>query len=204
MNDSFPSITISNLKRIPLPINPDENILDKINELSKRLLLPGVENEKLEKEIENCIYDLYRLDIIQRRRIDDFFIKPKELVNKCSIEGYCRTFFEVMKNFLEENSCLDFAFYIEKSLPIAFCGVKISFSKSTGKQEHGAPKVKEMTRFFGMEHLRKLPKFSVLLPKEKIWGDDCLYIIKDRYLKSWSRTKAVEDAREEIGKLVNK
>lgn len=204
VSDSFPKITKSDLKKIPLPKHPDENIVKEIDALSKKLFSTEEQNPALEKELENCIYKLYGLNVIQKNRIDDFFIGKQDHVTESDMKEYCLTFFKIFKNVLKNNIRVDFGFFIEESLPVALCGVAIHFSKSGTKEEHAGPGIRKVVRFFEAEGLRKMSDFSIISPKEKLYGEDCIYIIKDKYLRNWSVTKAVEDAREEIRRLVAK
>jgi type I restriction-modification system DNA methylase subunit len=204
LGNSFIKINKNDLASIPIPKNPDKDIITEINRLSETIIHLEETDSSIDRKIQDLIYKLYGLDILQRQRVEDFFINEKETVAHPHIQQYCQRFAKIIKPFVREKTRIDFDYYIEKSLPIKFCGVIIKFSKASEKNHGKSPNIKEMTRFQIMETLGTITDFNILfLPKEKYYGKNHIYIIKDDKLASWSITKAVQDAREEIRRLVN-
>jgi len=203
IDSSFPKINTSNLMSIPFPKYPDEKIMAGINRLSEMMSLGGGADLAVEKKIQDNIYKLYGLNILQRNRINDFFIDKNETVEDQHIEEYCERFANTIKPFIRDDTRIDFDYFIEKSLPIKFCGAILNFSPSNQAKEQWKPEIKKLTRFLGMELLQKMKDINILfLPRVKYYGENCIYIIKDEKHTNWSKTRAVEDGREEIRRLV--
>jgi hypothetical protein len=204
LGNSFIKINKNDLASIPIPKNPDKDIIAEINRLSETIIHSEETDPSIDKKIQDWIYKLYGLDILQRQRVEDFFIDEKETVDTPHIQQYCQRFAKIIKPFIRDDARIDFDYYIEKSLPVKFCGVIIKFSATSVKNHDTSPSIEEMTRFQIMETLGTITDFNILfLPKEKYYGKNHIYIIKNDKLASWSITKAVQDAREEIRRLVN-
>jgi hypothetical protein len=203
INSSFPKINKNDLMSIPFPKYPDKKIILEINRLSEIMSNEGGMDLSVEREIQDNIYKLYGLNILQRNRVNDFFIDKNETVEDRHIEEYCKRFANTIKPFLRDDTRIDFDYFIEKSFPVKFCGAIMKFSQSNREKDHWKPEIKKITRFFEMELLQTMQDFSILfLPREKYYEENRIYIIKDEKYANWSKTRAVEDAREEIRRLV--
>ncbi|HLP49152.1 MAG TPA: N-6 DNA methylase [Candidatus Kapabacteria bacterium] len=83
---SYPKINAADLPGIPFPKYPDEKIMQEINRLSEMISCGEETDPSIEKKIQDNIYKLYGLNILQRNRIDDFFIDKNETVEERHIE----------------------------------------------------------------------------------------------------------------------
>jgi len=204
LGNSFPKINKNDLLSIPVPKNPDKDIIAEINRLSKTIIETNNTDSSIDKKIQDLIYKLYGMNVLQRQRVEDFFIDEKKKVDSPHIQQYCKRFAKIIKPFIRDGARIDFDYYIEKSLPVKFCGVIVKFSAKSVNNHDTSPSIEKMTRFQIMETLGTITDFNILfLPKEKYYDKNHIYIIKDDKLASWSITKAVQDAREEIRRLVN-
>ncbi|HLP49151.1 MAG TPA: hypothetical protein VK469_24635 [Candidatus Kapabacteria bacterium] len=64
------------------------------------------------------------------------------------------------------------------------------------------PEIKKITRLSALEFLKAMDCNILFLPRVKYHGENRIYIIKDDKYTHWSKTKAVEDGRDEIRRLV--
>ena len=200
---SYPKITMDGLKDIPIPKFLHNNPMHQIIVLSKELTAGKIKYENVKAELDEYIFDLYNLSIIERNRIKDFYIGEKERIDAQNIVEYCTVFYKVLKNFLQEGIELSFEFFIESALGIPFAGTKVSFSQLRTDIQITDPSIKQVVTYLFTEFIERMDNRNILSLKERIYSQDCIYIIKDTYRRSWSQTKALEDAQAEIERLCN-
>ena len=143
------------------------------------------------------IYDAYGIGIIERQRINDFFIKDKEFVNTNDLENYAKEFCEYLSDNVKQDIVIKFDIYDEKSLVKGISIVKIYF----GKKGEEYPESKKVSRYLLLEILDNVTKTNILTLRERIYGVNTIYIIKDNLKKSWTLTKAGEDSISELNKI---
>jgi len=193
----FPRINESAIPQIPIPINKNLELVKKIEKLSKQFTKEEVDFKEKENEFNELIYDLYGIGIIEKQRINDFFIKSKEVVKKKDIEDYTKEFCEYLSDNIKQDTVIYTDIYDEKSLVKGICIVKFYF----GKKSSEYPKSKKVGRYLLLELLRNISKINILTLRERIYGENTIYIIKDNLKKSWTLTKAGEDAVSELNKI---
>ncbi|MBN2396514.1 MAG: N-6 DNA methylase [Candidatus Atribacteria bacterium] len=199
---SYPKVNQSDIGKIPIPGFLDSNSLREINILSEKLIKGNDEYElNIEEKINDLVFDLYDLTIIERNRINDFYLKDNIVAKKENIIEYCNTFFKVIKNYLQDNVRTSFEYFIEESLPISFAGMKISLSKSDEDSRSMSPSIEKVSHYLITEIIENAGNTNILSLRERIYGEHCIYFLKDKYLKSWTKTKAVGDAQKEIERL---
>ena len=192
---SFTKINTNDLFSLPIPKNITPDIYQKIKELNKIITSGKSSYKEKKEELDDLIFKLYDLDILQRNRIIDFFKKGD--VKEKDIVRYCKVFAMVLRPYLKKGESLSFEYYIgKKSLPIDFAGVKVSFIKTedSNKIPLAAPSISKTVKFLNIELLKGIKNQNILTLKERIYGEHDIYIIKDKKIKSWTTTKASEDA----------
>lgn len=209
---SFTKSTIQRLLTIPIPeiVIMQDNIknqshslyqttINNIIELSQKLTKGEHSFEEKKEELDNLIFDLYDLNILERDRILDFFKTGN--AKESDIKEYCKTFNTVFKPYLKDGVNLRFEYYYQKdSFPIDFTGVKIIFERKE-ESKNKPPMISKVVNYLTLDLLKSIGSHNILELKERIYGDNCIYIIKDKNIKSWTVTKAVEDAQAEIKRI---
>lgn len=210
-NSSFTKSTMPRISTIPIPniisllnniknqsTSPFQVTMNDIIELSQKLTDGELTFEETKKKLDELIFDLYDLNILERNRILDFF-KTGE-AEELDIKEYCNTFNTVFRPYLKEGVNLKFEYYLGKNrFPVDFAGVKVFFEKNIKSDNN--PTINKTTKYLTLDLLKHIGSRNILTLKERIYGDNCIYIIKDKNIKSWTVTKAVEDAQVEIRKL---
>lgn len=193
----FPRINESAIPQIPIPVNKNSELVKKIEKLSKQFTNGEIDFKEKENEFNELIYDLYGIGIIEKQRINDFFIKDKEPVNTNELENYTKEFCEYLSDNVKKDVAIHTDIYDEKSLVKGISIVKIYF----GIIGEEYPKSKKVSRYLLLELLENISKTNILTLRERIYGENTIYIIKDNLKKSWTLTKAGEDAISELNKI---
>lgn len=200
---SYPKINADDLGDVPIPLEFSENntpTIKAINKICKNIISGKVKYEDCKGELDEHIYDLYDLNLIERNRVNDFFIDKNKTARYKNIEEYCNIFEKVMRFHLKKGIHLKFEYFITKSLPIDFAGVKISFVKRKPSQRN--VEIDDVVKYLNHDMLTQIGNQNILTLKERIYGDNAIYIIKDLRLRSWTKTKAYEDAQAEILNMI--
>lgn len=188
--DSFPRISIEDIKNIPIPKNLDEDLVEKISALSKDLTEGKFEFAEKENELNELIYDLYELNYNERQRINDFFIKePNKRTTKSQIENYK----EAIKDYLQ--------MYFKEIISVEeaeFSGLQI-FKLNFSIEEQ--PAAKKVGLYLLNEIFKENPSTSVLLGQEIVIDEKVIYIARKNISKNWTETKAYEDSRYILNSL---
>lgn len=183
--------------QIPIPTNKNQELVKKIEQLSTQFTNNDVGFRDKEIEYNDLVYDLYGIGIIEKQRINDFFIKSKEVVKNDDLEGYKKEFCEYLSDNIKQDTIIHTDIYNEDSLVKGICIIKIYFGEK-GKEY---PKTKKVSRYLLLELLKNVSKINILTLRERIYGENTIYIIKDNLKKSWTLTKAGEDAVSELNKI---
>lgn len=193
VNSSFPKIGHEAILNLPLPKEQDNNIVNQISNLSQKIAEGDYEN--LETELNNLIYELYELSYWEKRRIEDYFLADKE-----KRIGRKRKALDKYKSILKE--LLNFYFKnpikIEET-PTDF-GLKVI--KILLNQKSDTPTAQKTVKFILNEIFEQNPNENFLASQEKIYGKDCVYIIKEDINKNWTETKAFEDVQDLLKHLI--
>ena len=197
INAGFPRVNQDSILQIPIPLNKNIEIVEKITELSKQLTNKDVKFEEKEQELNSLIYNLYGIGIIEKQRINDFFIKDKEPVKTKELENYANEFCEYFSDFLNSETKIVTDVFNEENLVKGISIVKIYF----GNKGLEYPKSQKVGRALLFELLKYTDQASILSLKKRLYGENSIYIIKDNLKKSWSLTKANEDAIDELNKI---
>jgi len=187
----------NNVKEFPFPKNKNPEIVKQIEDLSRQFTDGEIEFEAKEHEFNELIFDLYRIGLIERQRINDFFIKDGEKVKKEDLENYANEFCEYLEDDLLPEVKLHKKVYTEENLVKGISVVKIYL----GKEGEKYPEPKNVSRFLLTDILKNVYNENILSLRSRIYAENTIYIIKDNLKKNWTLTKAGEDAIAELNKI---
>ena len=191
--DNFSNISTETIKNIPIPKQLEDNLLSKISILSEELATDRYEYSEKERELNELIYNLYELSYWEKQRIKDYFIqKPRIRKKKRALDGYLNTLKEIVGFYFESPITVD-----EAPAGFNLIVVKISFSSDSQ-----SPKVTITKQYLLNEIFEQNPNANFLASQEKIFGKDCVYIIKEDRNKNWTETKAFEDGQDILKHLI--
>lgn len=193
----FPRINKDPILKIPIPKNKNLEIVKQIEDLSKQFTIGDIEYETKEEVFNELIYDLYGIGIVERQRVNDYFIKDGEKVKKEDLKRYSQEFCEYLIDDLKPDVNIVTEEFTEQNLVKGISIVKIYFGKK-GKEY---PKAKNVSRHLLTDILQSATKENILTLRNRIYSENTIYIIKDNLKKSWSLTKASEDAIAELNKI---
>ncbi len=195
INDNFSKLDTKAIKSIPVPKQIDSELKNKIMEISQKLSNGYYKYEgEIENKLNNLIYDLYDLSYLEKTRINDFFSEKRE-VSETDLGNYKKSLIYSLEIYFESEPVIET--YQEKSLPFGLVVAVIYFNKAIRQQPTG----KNALRFTINEILKENPKEKFLAMREKIYGNDCIYIVKNNQYQSWTITKAYEDGQEILKRL---
>ena len=190
---SFPHISKKVIKNIPIPKVLDQELVVKISQISKQLTEGKLKYEnKIKEKLNELIYDLYDLSYLERQRIKDYFA-PKKSVTNDDLERYKETLFYTLEMYFENKPKIEYS--IDKTFGFNLLVVGIYFNDNKE-----IPKTEKVLKYEITEILQK-SKDSFLAMREILFGNDCIYIIRDKQFKNWSETKAFEDGKFILKKL---
>lgn len=191
--DNFTNVNTATIKEIPIPREFDLDLIKNISDISQELTRGDYEYPLKEKELNELIYDFYELSYWEKRRIEDYFLANKNSRigrRKNALSDYISTLTELL-NFYFKNSVTT----EEASTDFGLKVVKISLNHSN------SPKPHHLRRFILNEIFKQNPNENFLAGKEKIFGEDCVYIVKEDFNKNWTETKAFEDGRDILKRI---
>ena len=193
MGSSYPKIGIADIKDLPIPKNLDENLVHQISKISKDLTDRKYGySAKVAEELNDLIFDLYGLSYLEKQRIKDYFL-PKEKTTNDFLEEYENAFLDTVSIYLQNPVDIDF-YAADFGLIVA----KISLNKNNSD----TPTTKKMAKYILNEIFEKYPDENFIASNEKIFGKDCVYILKKDLQSNWSETKAYEDGQEFLKNLM--
>ena len=193
---NYPRNNTDSIKEIPIPKHNNPEIVNKIEKLVRQIAKGKAKFSEKENELNNLIYSLYGVGIIEKQRINDFFIK-EEKVQKQDLENYANEFCEYIIDNLKPDVELFKDSYNEDSLVKGISVVKIYF----GKKGEEYPSSEKTGRFLLTDLLKDASKTNILTLRKRIYGENTIYIIKDSLKKNWTITKAGEDAIAELNEI---
>lgn len=193
IDGSFPKIGIEDIKRIPIPSELDDNLVEKISNISKNLSNGTYEYSDKEQELNELIFDLYELSFWEKQRVKDYFLPKSRIGRKRNaLAGYKNTLKEIIGFYFEGPIIIE-----ETSTDFNLIIVKLSFGNSSI-----SPQVTKTKKYLLSEIFEQNPNANFLASQEKIYGKDCVYIIKEDINKNWTETKAFEDGQDILKHLI--
>lgn len=193
LDGSFPKIGIDDIKKVPIPKDLDQNLVTQISQISKDLSEGKFEFSEKEIELNELIYELYELTFWEKQRVKDYFLSKERIVRKRNkLEVYKATLKEVLRFYLKNSITIE-----ETPTDFNLIVVKISLNSNSD-----TPKADATKKFILNEVFENNPNDNFLASQEKIFGQDCVYIIKEDINTNWSETKAFEDGQDILKHII--
>jgi len=190
---NYSNLDTTAIKNIPIPKDLDNDTAKKISEISKQLTDGIIKYEgKVKEELNELIYDLYDLNYLERQRIKDFFA-PKRKVNTDDMKKYRETLSYTLEMYFEKQPKIEYA--IDKSFGFDILVVGLFFN-----DKKFLPTSQEVLKY-EIAQIMQQSDNNLFAMRKFLFGNDCIYIIKDRQLKNWTETKAFEDGKLILKKL---
>jgi len=191
--DSYSRIGNDDILNIPIPKEFNSKLEDEISDISKNLSEGRCEYLEKEQELNELIYELYELSYWEKQRLKDYFLPKSKIGRKKGLlDGYKNTLKEILGFYFEHPLVIE-----ETSTDFNLIVVKISFDGSVS-----SPKVFKAKKYLLNEIFEQNPNANFLASQEKIFGKDCVYIIREDINKNWIETKAFEDGQDILKHLI--
>lgn len=193
-NSSFPKIGHDAILNLPLPNDSDNYIVNQISDLSQELTKGVSDYSEKENELNELIFELYELSYWEKQRVKDHFL-PKEKIGRkrMALNQYKATLNELLRFYFKKPITLE-----ESSSDFGLKVVKLSLNQNLDK-----PNPQKTVRFYLNEIFEQKSNKNFLASQEKLYGKDCVYIIKEDVNKNWSETKAFEDGQDLLKNLIS-
>jgi len=151
------------------------------------------EYSEKENELNELIYDFYELSFWERQRVEDYFL-PKEHFGKKrnKLDSYKTTIKEILSFYLKNSIQI-----IETPAEFNLIVIKILLNNHSD-----TPSANKTKQYILNEIFENNPDDNFLASQEKIFGHDCVYIIKEDKNTNWSETKAFEDGQDIIKHII--
>ena len=202
------SLRLSDIRSLPIPDfkYSDKNVL-KIIELVEQItinLKKGEKSNKLEKEIDELVFDLYGLLEFEKEIIREFYQtnveRKKDTVKREDIRYYVNRFRQNFKLVLDSNYELNAVYSISPHMGAVVCFQIV-------KKEDFNPDIpgKDISLLNIVKKSQLQQSFTSRMVNEdkvKIYDENKFYIVKSNYFKDWTERQAAKDANEEIGLLL--
>ncbi|MDM1521336.1 N-6 DNA methylase [Myroides odoratimimus] len=193
IGDNLPRIDGNILKNIPIPKELNQDLVSKISAISKGLAEGQYEYSEKELQLNELIFDLYELSYWEKQRIKDYFLPIGRIgKKKKALDSYTDTIKEVMGFYFESPISVH-----KDSVGFDLIVVKISFGTNANN-----PQADKTKKYLLNEIFEQNPNANFLASQEKIFGKDCVYIIKEDINKNWTETKAFEDGQDILRHLI--
>ncbi|MFN8438235.1 MAG: N-6 DNA methylase [Cytophagales bacterium] len=191
--DFHSKIDKSDFCNIPIPKMLNKNTVAKISDISKHLSEAKYEYFEKEQELNELVYDLFELSYWEKQRVKDYFLSETKIGRKKkALDSYKNTLKEIVGFYFESPVIIE-----ETSTDFNLIVVKISFNNSSA-----SPKASKTKQYLLNEIFEQNPNANFLASQEKIFGKDCVYIIKEDINKNWTETKAFEDGQDILKHLI--
>ncbi len=145
---------------------------------------------EIKEKINNLIFELYGLSYLEKQRIRDYFLK-KQLVKQIELETYKESLKDTIEIYFKEIINIE---YYESLFSLIVVKIDIGNNNSN-------PFAKKTAQFILTEIFKLNSSENFLASQEKIFGKDCIYIIKQNENVNWTQTKAYEDGQEILKRL---
>jgi len=196
VDGNFANLDTKAIKNIPIPKCLDEDLVAEISEISQKLTEGKLKHEgKTKEKLNDLIFDLYELNILEITRIKDFFSNKKEISNS-DLDDYKTALSETLEFYFKDKPIIEY--YRGENLPFGLLVTAIYFNKTKNEQ----PASKKKLQYIINKIFKTTDEKLFLAMREKIYGNDCIYIIKNNHFQSWTITKAFEDGQEILKRFV--
>ena len=191
--DSFSRIGNEDILNIPIPKDLGQDLVAQISNISKDLTEGKFKYSEKEEELNEFIYELYGLSYWEKQRIKDYFLSNERIgIKKNKLDNYKTTVNEVLSFYLKNPIKIE-----ETRADFNLMVVKISLNNNSVN-----PQVDKTKKFILNEIFEHNSNGNFLASQEKIYGNDCVYIIKEDINKNWTETKAFEDGQDILKHII--
>jgi hypothetical protein len=190
---SYPKIGYDAILNIPMPRELNKDIVKQISEISKDLSEGVYEYSEKEKELNELIFDLYELSFWEKLRIRDYFLPKFEIGKR---KGCLDNYISTLKDII--------SFYVKDPIKIEISSTDFSLivAKILLTNDTNTPTSNKTKKYILNEIFEQNPNGNFLVSQEKIYGKDCVYIVKEDLNKNWTETKAFEDGQDILNHLI--
>ncbi|GHT40069.1 type I endonuclease-methyltransferase fusion protein [Bacteroidia bacterium] len=195
--DSFPKVNMNDIIHLPIPVLYDKELMQDISELAKQITKEEIRFIECKHILNELIFDLYGLNKFERQRVLDFSIKSRK-VSASEIDDYISSFISIIKPHIDDNVNIKGTKFIDRKLASGFVGIKIEFL-SNEKQETS---IEQVVNYSLMELVKEIGNKNIYTTKDKIYGKNSLFIIRENNIRNWSKSKAFEDAKTFLTNLL--
>ncbi|WP_116789175.1 N-6 DNA methylase [Flavobacterium psychrotrophum] len=191
--DFHSKIDKSDFCNIPIPRLLNEEKVSRISAISQELLNGTYHYAEKEQELNELIYGLYELSYWDKQRVNDYFLPKSRIGRKRNaLDGYKNTLKELVGFYFESLITIE-----ETTTDFNLIVVKISFNNNPN-----SPIATKAKKYLLNEIFEENPNANFLASQEKIFGKDCVFIIKEDINKNWTETKAFEDGQDILKRLI--
>jgi type I restriction-modification system DNA methylase subunit len=186
---NFSNIDVNAIKKITIPTHLDEVLVKKISKISNDLGVGKYKyNEEVKDVLNELIFDLYNLSYTEKQRIRDYFlIKAKTSKTQKELEKYKSAFIDTVSLYLKNPIDIQFS-----NTSFNLIVAKIVLNENTSD----TPRTGKTKKYILNQIFEENPNENFLASQEKIYGEDCVYIIKKDLNINWSETNAFEDGQD--------
>lgn len=149
---------------------------------------------KLKEDIDELVFELYQLNLIEKNRIKEFFLYQNEkniLKEEKDLNDYCNILRFSVQLYLGREVIIKPNY--NKNKPFGF--VAVALFHGTEAQINN-PAIENFLNSEIIDILDTKNNKNFMLVQEKFYGKNCIYIIKDDKRKNWTKTTAYEDGQE--------
>ncbi|MEK7431669.1 MAG: N-6 DNA methylase [Cyanobacteriota bacterium] len=159
----------------------------------------------LEFEIDDIVFDLYRLKPFEKEIIRAFYnvnvFRKNDIVNKDDINAYVNKFRESFSFILKEDLYLNASCQISSNIGTMVCFDIVD--KSYRNENILQLENTDLLKLVKNEELEKsISQNFIKEEKIKIYDSNRFYIIKSNLFKDWTLREAFKDSKEEIAEVI--
>lgn len=181
---------MNDIIQLPVPILYDVELISKISELTIKIANKKLSFENHKNTLNQLIFDLYGLSKFERQRVLDFSLKSKK-VSTNEIDGYMSSFIDIIKPHIDDSISIKATKYIDRKLISSFVGIKLEFLS----KENQDVSIEQIVNYNLMQFVKEIGNKNIYTTKDKIYGKNSLFIVRENNVKNWSKSKAFEDAK---------
>jgi hypothetical protein len=188
--DSFPKVNMNDIIHLPIPVLYDKELMQDISKLAKQITKGKISFIECRYILNELIFDLYGLNKFERQRVLDFSIKSRK-VSASEIDDYTSSFIGIIKPHIDDSVNIKGTKFIDRKLISSFVGIKIEFLSNV-KQ---GTSIEQVVNYSLMELVKEIGNKNIYTTKDKIYGNNSFFIIRENNIRNWSQSKAFEDAK---------
>lgn len=187
---SYPKIGYEAIKKIPIPIELDADIVSEISHISKKLASgESVFDKEQSDKINNLFFELYGLSFLEKQRITDYF-KPKSKVTRTELDLYKQSLLDTIEAYIINPIQID--------VSLDSFGLVVAKVSFTNKD---LPTTGKTSKYTLNEIFKHDAANSAFTTQEKIFGKEAIYIIRNHDNLNWTETIAYEDGQEILKRI---